>query len=475
MNFISSVVYVCLCATVCSMAKIKSEEKEIQNKERDKSSMNLKRTFENKDDIPKDYLEQLMKRYEISEDPLADRDKRKQEFEEKYGVDYPYDDFNYYYYNYDTDVQAEPDEESDSVIDSNLNDKQPKGNDTSDGDENLTCPTCQLREEARVIRIETIRNTILDKIGFSSSNLPNMTGKVIPNLPSIQRLKDQHMMLADEPASDENTYIPEDELYGQIKRAYTIAQKPPAEFNIHLDGATYFEIPESVTSRRIQDASLWIYIKPTVQKQKKVFEIYLHIVEMKAKPHDILNGPKRYKKTTEEGWVEFKFAHIAHHWIKRPEANRGIIIHVLDSAGNNVAVTPQNEEDKEHFPMLEMSTTEHNDHHHRSKRFINNICSEREKRTTCCRYPLRVDFVQFGWDWVIAPTGYTANYCSGECRHRHLDNDPSAYLIQQATNDSSPCCAAQKWYPLAMLYFDHKHTVLYTYMQKMIVDRCACS
>jgi len=128
------------------------------------------------------------------------------------------------------------------------------------------------------------------------------------------------------------------------------------------------------------------------------------------------------------------------------------------------------------LPVVEFWTTERNDRHHRSKRYINNVCdSENVNRTTCCRYPLKVDFVLFGWDWVIAPTKYPANYCSGECRHRHLDSNPGAYLAQQASDASAPCCTAAKWYPLAMLYFDHKHTVLYTLMQKMIVDRCTCA
>lgn len=122
-----------------------------------------------------------------------------------------------------------------------------------------------------------------------------------------------------------------------------------------------------------------------------------------------------------------------------------------------------------------MSTVEHNDKHSRSKRYANLICSETDRVETCCRYPLTVDFVEFGWDWVIAPTGYGANYCSGECRYRHVDSNPQAYLMQHVPEDSGPCCTPSKFYPLAMLYFDHAHNVLYTFMQKMIVDRCGCA
>ena len=121
-----------------------------------------------------------------------------------------------------------------------------------------------------------------------------------------------------------------------------------------------------------------------------------------------------------------------------------------------------------------MSTMPHSKSH-RSKRSHSMICSATEKIESCCRYPLRVNFVEFGWDWVIAPTGYTANYCSGECRYRHVDNNPQAYIIQQTPGGTGPCCTPSKMLPLAMLYFDHAHTVLYTYMQKMVVVRCGCA
>ena len=125
--------------------------------------------------------------------------------------------------------------------------------------------------------------------------------------------------------------------------------------------------------------------------------------------------------------------------------------------------------------MLEMTTVEHRDKDHRHRRSFPNICSNDRRIESCCRYPLRVDFVQFGWDWVIAPTGYKANYCSGECRYRQIDSSPQAYLIQQAGENTGPCCTPSKMYPLAMLYFDHSHTVLYTLMHKMIVERCGCA
>jgi growth differentiation factor 8/11 len=35
--------------------------------------------------------------------------------------------------------------------------------------------------------------------------------------------------------------------------------------------------------------------------------------------------------------------------------------------------------------------------------------------TQCCIWPLTIDFDEFGWDWVLFPRTYEANFCSGDC------------------------------------------------------------
>ena len=35
--------------------------------------------------------------------------------------------------------------------------------------------------------------------------------------------------------------------------------------------------------------------------------------------------------------------------------------------------------------------------------------------TQCCMWPLTIDFDEFGWDWVLFPKTYDANFCSGDC------------------------------------------------------------
>ena len=104
-------------------------------------------------------------------------------------------------------------------------------------------------------------------------------------------------------------------------------------------------------------------------------------------------------------------------------------------------------------------------------------CDENSPETRCCRYPLTVDFEDFGWDWIIAPKRYKANYCSGECEYMHLQKYPHTHLVNKANprGTAGPCCTPTKMSPINMLYFNRKEQIIYGKIPSMVVDRCGCS
>ena len=104
-------------------------------------------------------------------------------------------------------------------------------------------------------------------------------------------------------------------------------------------------------------------------------------------------------------------------------------------------------------------------------------CDENSPESRCCRYPLTVDFEDFGWDWVIAPKRYKANYCSGECEYMYLQKYPHTHLVHKASprGNAGPCCTPTKMSPINMLYFNRKEQIIYGKLPSMVVDRCGCS
>lgn len=100
----------------------------------------------------------------------------------------------------------------------------------------------------------------------------------------------------------------------------------------------------------------------------------------------------------------------------------------------------------------------------------------------CRRHRLFVDFKEVGWnDWIVAPSGYHAFYCSGECRFPLADHmNASSHAVVQtmlnSVNSGVPkaCCVPTELSPIAMLYLDqHDMVVLKTY-QDMVVEGCGC-
>jgi len=227
MNTIASVVCFSVIVSLYAIGLLNGEPTSKDGAEasdKDNSQINSEtKTHNPKYDVPKEQIERLKKIYEISEDPLGDYERRRKEYLEKYKTEYDYDNYDYGD-EYDTDMNGAAnvqEEHSHNGTDGNVNDTDTLA---FDGKNDSLCPACGAREDAKKMRIEAIKNSILQKIGFSSNNLPNVTGKAIPQLPSIQRLIAQHQIQADAPVSSEYNFIPEDEIYGQVKRAYTIGQ-----------------------------------------------------------------------------------------------------------------------------------------------------------------------------------------------------------------------------------------------------------
>jgi len=102
-------------------------------------------------------------------------------------------------------------------------------------------------------------------------------------------------------------------------------------------------------------------------------------------------------------------------------------------------------------------------------------CNETSTETRCCRFPLTVDFEEFGWHWIIAPKRYVANYCSGACDPMLFPKYPHTHLVQMTKFGTGPCCAPRKMSAISMLYYDPDFNIIYGMLPGMVVDRCGCT
>uniref|UniRef100_A0A3Q4A9H3 TGF-beta family profile domain-containing protein n=1 Tax=Mola mola TaxID=94237 RepID=A0A3Q4A9H3_MOLML len=101
----------------------------------------------------------------------------------------------------------------------------------------------------------------------------------------------------------------------------------------------------------------------------------------------------------------------------------------------------------------------------------------------CKKHELYVSFSDLGWkDWVLAPTGYSAYYCDGECFYPlgSCMNATNHALIQQVVHLLKPdevpkaCCAPTKLSPISVLFYDDNNNVILKKHRNMVVKTCGC-
>ncbi|CAF94356.1 unnamed protein product, partial [Tetraodon nigroviridis] len=101
-----------------------------------------------------------------------------------------------------------------------------------------------------------------------------------------------------------------------------------------------------------------------------------------------------------------------------------------------------------------------------------------DQKTACRRHELYVSFRELGWqDWIIAPEGYAANYCDGECSfplNAHMNATNHAIVqtlvhLMNPENVPKPCCAPTKLHAISVLYFDDNSNVILKKYKNMVV------
>nr|QDZ26134.1 decapentaplegic protein [Sogatella furcifera] len=87
----------------------------------------------------------------------------------------------------------------------------------------------------------------------------------------------------------------------------------------------------------------------------------------------------------------------------------------------------------------------------------------KDERETCRRHALYVDFADVGWnDWIVAPPGYDAYYCHGDCPFPLADhlNSTNHAIVQTLVHSVNPgavpkaCCVPTALSSISMLYVD---------------------
>ncbi|XP_059390931.1 inhibin beta A chain-like [Carassius carassius] len=158
-----------------------------------------------------------------------------------------------------------------------------------------------------------------------------------------------------------------------------------------------------------------------------------------------------------------------------------------DARATPVLVTPGGgEREQSHRPFLMAVVRQMDDLSQKRRRKRGLECDGKVR--VCCKRQFYVNFKDIGWnDWIIAPSGYHANYCEGDCPshvasitgnslsfHSTVINHYRMRGYSPFTNIKS-CCVPTRLRAMSMLYYNEEQKIVKKDIQNMIVEECGCS
>ncbi|XP_067113333.1 protein DVR-1 [Osmerus mordax] len=190
------------------------------------------------------------------------------------------------------------------------------------------------------------------------------------------------------------------------------------------------------------------------------------------------------------GWLKLDLTALAEIW-RQPGRNYGLVLElqpytldlpdaVHDQAGNPLPLGPDATLPELQASLVSVSLNPLQCH---SRRKRSAVYLPVTPSTVCRPRRLYIDFRDVGWqDWIIAPQGYLANYCHGECPFPLSEslNGTNHAILQTLVHSlephstPQPCCVPIRLSPVSMLYYDNNDNVVLRHYQDMVVDECGC-
>ncbi|XP_007524316.1 bone morphogenetic protein 6 [Erinaceus europaeus] len=280
-------------------------------------------------------------------------------------------------------------------------------------------------------------------------------------------------------------------------------QRHHKEFKFNLS-----QIPEG---EAVTAAEFRIYkdcVVGSFKNQTFLISIYQVLQEHQHRDSDLFLLDTRVVWASEEGWLEFDITATGNLWVVTPQHNMGLQLSVVTRDGLSInpraagLVGRDGPYDKQPFMVAFFKVSEAHVRTPRSTPRRRQQSRNRspqaqemprvtsasdynssELKTACKKHELYVSFQDLGWqDWIIAPKGYAANYCDGECSfplnaHMNATNHAIVQTLVHLMNPDyvpKPCCAPTKLNAISVLYFDDNSNVILKKYRNMVVRACGC-
>ncbi|KAM9311871.1 bone morphogenetic protein 7-like [Gastrophryne carolinensis] len=284
-----------------------------------------------------------------------------------------------------------------------------------------------------------------------------------------------------------------------------------------------FDLTDIPVGEQVTAAELRIYKDQIDLNETYQISIYQVLSEH---PNDLLKMDNHIIWAEDEGWLTFEITAACNDWMVNPKYNFGLQMRV--ETLNRKSVRPQSvgligksgPQEKQPFLVAffkseeihlrsirstnakhwsqdkNKSLKEHDDlplkEHddlplaNITESFMSSSSGNGGRRflkKSCKKHELYVSFRDLGWqDWIIAPEGYAAYYCDGECAfplnsYMNATNHAIVQTLVHFINPETvpkPCCAPTELQGISVLYFDDSSNVILKKYRNMVVRSCGC-
>ncbi|XP_043543372.1 bone morphogenetic protein 5 [Chiloscyllium plagiosum] len=237
--------------------------------------------------------------------------------------------------------------------------------------------------------------------------------------------------------------------------------------------------------------------------------IYQVLKEYSNRDADLFLLDDKKIRASDGGWLVFDITATSNHWVVNPHHNLGLqlCVEIMDGRTINIRsaglIGRHGPQSKQPFMVAFFKASEvllrsvraanskrknQNRNKSSSSQDSSRLSSpgdynSSEQKQACKKHELYVSFRDLGWqDWIIAPEGYAAFYCDGECSfplNAHMNATNHAIVqtlvhLMFPDNVPKPCCAPTKLNAISVLYFDDSSNVILKKYRNMVVRSCGC-
>lgn len=253
----------------------------------------------------------------------------------------------------------------------------------------------------------------------------------------------------------------------------------------------------------VEQANVWLFLrlaKANRSRAKVTIRLYQQHSLTDGRPllpkDDILLAEKKVD-TRRSGWHTFPVSAAVQKLLESSESSTlslrvscplcgdaGATVVLVSRGSETSQRSSQREQSHRPFLMAVVRQGDASDGRRRKKRGLE--CDGKVR--ICCKRQFYVNFKDIGWnDWIIAPPGYHANYCEGDCPSHVASiagstlSFHSTVISQYRMRGYSPfqnlksCCVPTRLRAMSMLYYNEEQKIIKKDIKDMIVEECGCS